>query len=255
VLSFPAQVTLSPARLSATADTDIYIVADVEFSSCAGSSRSSIVFEWAQLATDDGNKAPVSSAFDFSSVTSSTMHIPPYTLAAGRSYRLSLTLIPSDNPARYTRATYDFSVTALPLVASIQGGDLLRVGIDSDIVLDGSLSSDPNIDASLDQGLTYRWSCILDDGVLPQACLDKDGNTDFQIVSSKAVTIPKGILEPSPSDSMPYTFILQVSKIGRYLLTKAVVCACFCLYVQFGSLSTGRSVGLYVFTQHLLVSL
>ena len=90
----------------------------------------------------------------------------------------------------------------------------MRVGFTDDVVLDGSQSSDPNIDALLDQGLTYSWRCVLDDGVIAQACVDKDGNS-LMLASEKSVTIPGGTLDPSPTESVPYKFVLRVTKRGR----------------------------------------
>ncbi len=220
----PAQVSFSPAVLSTTVDATVNIAAEVQFSSCQGSSKSSIAFIWSQIATDDGRTAPMSPEFDIASVSSSAMYIPPYTLTAGRSYRLSLTLIPLEDPGSYTQVTYDFSVGVLPLVASIQGGDVINIGSDSDLVLDATSSSDPNVEQSLEQGLTYTWMCILDDGAFSQVCLDKDG-LKLALAPGQVLTVRQGTLDPSPSEEMPYTFILQMSKPGRSVHRRK---ACFC---------------------------
>jgi hypothetical protein len=206
------QVSFSPSRLSTTSDSEVYITANVQFSACEGASRSAINFVWTQLATSDGEMAPIN--FNIASVTSSTMYIPKYALTAGKSYRLLLTLSLSEDPGRVTQVTYDFSVGAVPLIANIQGGDSIKIGSESDLVLDGSLSSDPNIDPALDQGLTYTWSCILVDESFSQACLDKNGNP-LVLPANRVVTIVKGTLLPSLSADVPYRFILRVSKQAR----------------------------------------
>jgi hypothetical protein len=196
-------------------------MANVQFSTCEGSTKSAIVFSWVQVATADGEMAPISPAFSVGSVTSSNMYIPQYMLTAGRSYRLSLTLSLSEDPGRYTQVSYDFSVGVLPLVSNILGGNVIKIGSESELVLDGSQSSDPNIEPSLDQGLTYTWSCVLGSDVFAQACLDQNGNA-LSLPSARIVTVPKGILGPSPAEDAPYKFSLRVSKPGR--------CVCVCVW-------------------------
>jgi hypothetical protein len=208
------QVTFSPAKLQANADQQVEIAASVRFSACAGSSKSQVNFAWAQASDSDGAKAPISPGFDLAGVTSSTLYIPPYALAASATYRLTLSVTLAGDSSSSTRVTYDFSVGVLPLVAQIAGGDVMAIGYDTALVLDGSGSVDPNVAPTADQALTYSWACILDDGVMSQMCLDQAGSL-LAMGSGSKVTIPALTLSPSPSADMPYKFVLQVSKNGR----------------------------------------
>lgn len=217
------QVTFLPPKLLTTADKDVNIVASVQFSTCAGSSKSSINFAWKQEFFD-GVKEPISSDFDLGAVSSSALYIPQYVLTAGKSYRLSLTISLSEDPGRYNQVVYDFSVGVLPLIAFIQGGNVIKVGSESDVLLDGSQSSDPNLKPSLEQGLAFTWSCMLAGDELSQACLDKNGNA-LLLPIGKIVTIPKDTLSPSPAEDSPYKFVLKVSKQGR-CVHACVSCLC-----------------------------
>ncbi len=170
------QVTVSPAKLTMNANKGALIVADVEFSTCSDSSKSQLLFRWEQIPTDDGVTARISPGLNLAAATSSSLHFLQDSFASGHSYRLRLTTTQSGNAGAYVETTYDFTIGVLPLLASIQGGDMIKVGKDSAIVLDGSKSADPNIDPSADQGLTYTWSCAFDDGFLVQQCVQRDGS-------------------------------------------------------------------------------
>jgi hypothetical protein len=217
-----------PARLVINANQEAEIIADVSFSKCKGSSKSQVNFSWSQAATNDGNKAPILSDFSFDQITSSILHIPAHVFEAGSAYCLVLSISLSEGAVKTTQASYDFTVGVLPLVAYIEGGNTISFGYSSGLVLDGSQSVDPNIAPTVNQGLTFSWSCILDDGFTSQKCSNEAG-TLIELGSGSKLVLPPFTLSPSSSPDVLYKFILQVSKPGRCKLLHALIrLPCLC---------------------------
>ena len=55
--------------------------------------------------------------------------------------------------------TIDLNVTSSPFKALISGGDERLVTISDVVIVDGSLSYDPDVTRSSVTPLSYRWSC------------------------------------------------------------------------------------------------
>lgn len=200
------QVTLSPAAsLSVYRDEDISVNAAIESSVC--DDGSTYIPVWAAV-----SRFP--SSVDFK-IFSSRLSIPPYTMDAGKTYTVKFTLKHSTDDSRSLNFDYDFSVLSRPLVATISGGSRSLIPILRPFTIDASLSSDPDQPPLNDKdGLIFTWSCFSRDDTdgSTYPCVTASGSI-LTLPSVAKVTIPAFTL--NTTDILPYTFQVQVSKLGR----------------------------------------
>ncbi|XP_041364412.1 polycystin-1-like [Gigantopelta aegis] len=105
-------------------------------------------------------------------ITSPALKVKPRVLDYGK-YCVMFTTMYEDTPV-HESANYTLTVVASPLKAMIAGGSERRLPEAKDLLLDGSLSFDPD---TLDDtsGLTYQWMCkSLSTSVFSPACPDLD---------------------------------------------------------------------------------
>jgi hypothetical protein len=125
--------------------------------------------------------------------------IAPYTLTAGTTYNLTITV--TDSLGNANSGAVQVVVMKAPLVSAITGGDR-SVGLGA-LTLEGSFSQDPDVAPGDPQGLAYSWACVRGGSSFGQPC-------GFAIPSA----VKPQVNLPVPGE---YIFRLAVSKDSRFV--------------------------------------
>ena len=94
--------------------------------------------------------------------------------------------------------TFKINTRSFPLSALFGGGSTQLVRSDKILVLDGSGSKDPDVQAGKDQGLTYVWACTHEQAGFAKACTSALDSSELKFASTQKITIAKGLLAASP---------------------------------------------------------
>ena len=133
------------------------------------------------------------------------LSLPAGALAAIDTYNFAVTAYLVDFPNVNNTASVQVAVGSEPLLANIAGGKSFAVGVDSDFVLDGSGSEDP--DELLKLPLLFSWTCSVVAGVTSpnyDKCPLYPPATNVSVVTIAAGALPVG----------SYLFSLTVAKGG-----------------------------------------
>ena len=123
-------VQMTNIKVECTHDTDLSIV-------------------WKVIGTSSGDIVYTSSG-------KTTLAVPPNTLGFER-HKVKLTVKPQGMPTKAISLTAPVQVAQSPLTAGLVGGTIKAIPEGSKLVIDASLSIDP--DDSTNSGLQYHWSC------------------------------------------------------------------------------------------------
>ncbi|KAJ7987830.1 hypothetical protein DPEC_G00330600 [Dallia pectoralis] len=138
-------------------------------------------------------------------VSTPLLSLPKQALEVGQ-YTLRFTVLLQGSPLRQHR-TSRLSVVHSSLVPIIGGGSHRLVPVDSDLVLDGSESHDPDVDLNEDRELKFHWDLTTENST---ERLSQDQN-HFVGYTSRRLMVPSGKLQLG----RVYLFNLTVYKEGR----------------------------------------
>ncbi len=158
-------------------------------------------------------------SLDFAAIKSSTFYVTAYTLEAGTTYNIKLTVRNTKDPSRTIEVPYQFSVGSRPLVAAIAGGSESKTPVFRPFTVDAALSMDPDEPSGQQAtGLAYTWTCTLLNTLTNQQtpCLTV-GGTALALAKTAEVTVPASTLPVTTTS--PYAFTVSVSKAGKTAVT------------------------------------
>ena len=95
----------------------------------------------------------ISTGFSSASPDPTTFSLPPYTLTADKTYSVKLT---ASAGASSSSATVDMYVPHGEVTAAVIGGDTRSVPIDSELLLDASISTDADVSPTAPSTLLYK---------------------------------------------------------------------------------------------------
>ncbi|KAJ1473645.1 hypothetical protein T484DRAFT_1835196 [Baffinella frigidus] len=203
--SAPApQLYFQPASVAVTRDLVAEVRAVTVFSQCTDA-KSEMLFQWAQIS------GPTTIPAQYLG-TISQLRIPGGTLAATATYVVSLTVSMSDDVSKQSSSQMVISVGRLPLIARIKGSASRKQSTRSALLLDASVSSDPDVNAGAAPGLAFAWACTLSDGTSSQSCRDTTGAL-LVFGNASILQVPADML-PATTDA-PYQFTVTASKAGK----------------------------------------
>jgi hypothetical protein len=149
--------------------------------------------------------------------------VPRNSLQSGQSYSFRATIALSEDPDRQNTADILVRVRSAPLIVSIALGDrLFSLSEGKSLVMDGSLSHDPDFDTNTakDTNLTVIWSCTVATGEADGTpCFSQEREIDFAFRSlssaTKTFTVSAMDLEPFALSGQTLLFTLALSKAAR----------------------------------------
>ncbi|XP_038046839.1 uncharacterized protein LOC119721034 [Patiria miniata] len=163
------------------------------------------LFEWSVNNTDV--------ALNLKTQYTRSLYVPTYSLPAGNSLTFTVRVYKSSNPSAYVEASMGAVTISSPLVAIIRGPSELTIGRDSgEVVLDGSLSYDPDEEA---REWTYEWQCLQTDD--NSACWSYDPSSIGTLINNGS-NLDGAYLRfdaLSLQADKAYTFTLVASKEAR----------------------------------------
>ena len=173
--------------------------------------KNDLNFEWE---IDD-----TSVTLDEKSSSKSNLYLEPGTLSGDNIYTLTITVSLKADPLITASVSMEITVKSSPLVARIKGGRRRIVGNNEDIILDGSLSYDP--DRSDDEEW-YDWECADEEGL---SCFVPVANTDGEyeellMDSAKKVTINGGLLESDKIFNFTLSYQKGMRRNSKYTIVK-----------------------------------
>ncbi|XP_022081345.1 uncharacterized protein LOC110974195 [Acanthaster planci] len=163
------------------------------------------LFEWSVNNTDV--------ALNLKTQYTRSLNVPAYSLPAGEDLTFTVRVYKSSNPSAYVEASIGATTVSSPLVAVIRGPSELTIGRDSgEVVLDGSLSYDPDAEA---RDWEYEWLCVQTDD--NSACWSYDPSSIGTLINNGS-NIDGAYLRfdaLSLQADKSYTFTLVASKEAR----------------------------------------
>ncbi|XP_013108319.2 uncharacterized protein LOC106087723 isoform X1 [Stomoxys calcitrans] len=165
------------------------------------STKSEVSFQW-QICNNIGNKI----LHEYGETTIALLKVPPYRLwfhyngEVISSFSLVATLTEkSQQIDTRTQARCFILLLPKPVEAAITGGLHRQVGMNQDLLMDGSASRDYALAASTKQNLFFQWDCSSVDDSKNHFC-------HSNLSTDNKMEIPKGNLQPNAT----YEFILKV---------------------------------------------
>ena len=198
------QLRFAEPKLTITRDMEATTKATTVFSKCSDATAQ-ILFQWTQVS------GPTTISADYLGNIPQIL-IPAGTLQASSTYVVSLTITMSNDLSKSSSSELVIEVGVLPLVARIKGAATRRQSTKQPIALDAGESTDPDVDASADQGLTFTWACDIFDGSISQSCRDTAG-AKITMGENSSVIVPADSM--AQTTDYPYKFTLTVSKAGK----------------------------------------
>jgi cysteine-rich repeat protein len=196
-------VTLSAGAERVPRDQQVYIMANIEFSSCGGGQEEALL-EWTQI------EGPMTIPSEHLSKPGPMLIIPDGVLEAGMyGIRLEVSL-PNLSPPQSVTADAYFTVDRARLIAEISGGSR-AVGSFSNIILDGSPSHDPDDPEGVHGSLDMEWTCQTVDG-------DPCRNWEFALIELPPNVAVQTILAEE-LEGGDYIITLSVSRGARFSST------------------------------------
>ncbi|XP_078670979.1 polycystin-1-like protein 2 [Branchiostoma floridae x Branchiostoma belcheri] len=182
----------------------------------------SFLFNWSLYAMDDGLpsvKIPLPKNVE---TGGSELTLPKNVLPYGKvAIRLEVTVEETLSGLRVvTSAEQWVNVLSSALVADIAGGSAKSLARGSDIVLDGSFSTDPDAMVTDAADFTYNWTCVTEMGTSCDDLFSDGGTNQSYVISSEGVETSAGrlIVHLSvwfPDRSPGTTFqILEIFPVG-----------------------------------------
>ena len=159
---------------------------------------------------------------DAKSRQSSRLYLSPGTLKGGNTYVLTLTVAIKEQPSLFATQSVIIQAIGTPLQARIRGGSKRVISLRDDLVLDGSVSRDPDREASANPW--YEWTCQELSGA---PCFIRNGTHSDQYVRFQApssasqgvLTVNNDTLEVNKT----YKFIMDFYKGSRHASTETLV--------------------------------
>ncbi|XP_078665528.1 uncharacterized protein LOC144907954 [Branchiostoma floridae x Branchiostoma belcheri] len=156
----------------------------------------SFLFNWSLYAMDDGLASVKITLPENVETAGSELTLPKNVLPYGKvAIRLEVTVEETLSGLRVvTSAEQWVNVLSSALLADIDGGSARSLAPGSDIVLDGSFSTDPDTMVTDSADFTYNWTCVTESGT---SCNDmfRDGGTNQSyFISSEDVDTSAGRL-------------------------------------------------------------
>ncbi|XP_072046523.1 uncharacterized protein [Amphiura filiformis] len=152
--------------------------------------------------------------------SSRILHIPAYTLPGDQLVECIVTVSVANDTSQQNSASVTFTTVKSDLVASIQGGDKLDVGVDNgQVTLDGSKSYDP--DTGTRDNLVYAWSCNQVSNNAPCQSGDSTQFPTARSASSAILNFDANLM----TVNQYYKFTLTVTKDTRSASTDVTIFA------------------------------
>ncbi|KAK3283827.1 hypothetical protein CYMTET_8493 [Cymbomonas tetramitiformis] len=144
-------------------------------------------FRWQGTASDGSTLALTSQK---NKANTLKLNLPKQELVVKLNYKVSMTAYLVGNPAVSFNNELAFYVESLPLEVKVLGGNMLT-GEENQLVLDASMSSDPD---GAEGAITYTWRCFRDDQA--DVCRYRPG---AGVADGDAVPIPASMVNESIS--------------------------------------------------------
>ena len=153
---------------------------------------------------------------------SSRLYLSPGTLKGGNTYVLTLTVSIKEQPSLFATQSVVIQAIGTPLQARIRGGSKRVISSRDDLVLDGSVSRDPDREDSATPW--YEWTCQELNGA---PCFVRNGTNSDQFIRYQApLSASQGILTVK-NDTLEvnktYKFIMDYYKGSRHASTQTLV--------------------------------
>jgi hypothetical protein len=207
------QSMYTPERLNILKNQAAIVKFHTAFSKCSASTAD-IEFSWRQVS------GPLSVPVELLRPIPE-LNFPANTLTHGSIYTFALTVAMSNDISQSSETFYTINVGEQQLEARIKGGNR-DISFYRDLVLDGSLSRDPDATTSSKiQGVAYKWKCsTYDHDGLEYPCISLEGVV-LQLETTSTIRVPAGKLR-ALGNICPYWFTLVVSKAGKLPVTATV---------------------------------
>lgn len=190
----------SPTSLSVLSSDEFFLAAETVLPTCG-------TFDAASLVTFQWSSSPaLPSSLDLNTFKSSRLRVLSRSLLAGNTYVFTLTASLKTDATIFNTISFTVNVRTQPLLALIAGGSARSWSSQYPLVLDGTVSTDPD---STGSAMSYQWSCATSSGA---SCLISSSGalSVLSLSSTGIVTIAANSLTPDN-----YVFALRVSKDSR----------------------------------------
>lgn len=119
------------------------------------------------------------------------------------------------DPSKTSKATWSVEVNSRPLVAKIVGGTHKTASSNRELVLDGSISRDPDVENVPDDSLRFAWSCSIKEAGFDSPCRMTDGS-QLVLPNQRRISLSTAQLgNMFLTADEPYEFLLTVSKDSK----------------------------------------
>ncbi|XP_071511058.1 uncharacterized protein [Diadema antillarum] len=199
VVIIPQRVDTSRALVS----EPFALVASVTFhEACGGASQ--ISYEWS---VDDSTVA-----LNLRTRTTPFLYVPAGSLPGDSELTFTVTVQDGSDQPKVTTQSVKITTVYSDLVAVIDRGDEITVGVDSGVlVLDGSKSYDPD---NQDEEMTYVWTCAKWNGASYETCLSR---ATRQVFPAQEDTVSSSLAFDANNfyPDSTYQFTLDIAKVSR----------------------------------------
>ena len=211
-VSVPVVEILGPVDRRIHCSNDLFLESKISLPACA--SQTSIVgYQWT-VTEDNGDSV----SLDSIPRNTPTLFISHGTLDCNQAYHARVAVQSSDSSQARYHMTDSPQITIRTekqqLDARIQGGNAWSISELQELVLDGSLSLDPN---SIDADAGYDWDCVLYNTTKP--CVNASSGDTLMFPQDSTVSIEPGYLHPRQS----YLITLNYTKGEQFIVARAVV--------------------------------
>jgi len=204
------QLLFDPPSLTVYRDEEVLVSVRASFSECPVV-RERMVFSWRQVSGPEINAQYFKTGSQFA--------LPGGVLDTCQQYSIVAQVSMGSDPSKASESIYIINVLPRPLVAQIQGADMLRASAASSFTLNADSSRDPDMELTTDQGLVFEWSCTISDGGISSQCVDSGGSV-VKLYNTPSITISAGTL--SATFDVPYLFSVRISKSSSSPCYKAM---------------------------------
>ncbi|XP_071511055.1 uncharacterized protein [Diadema antillarum] len=199
VVIIPQRVDTSQALVS----EPFALTAFVNFhDACGGASQMS--YEWS---VDD-----TSIALNLQTRTRPTLFVPGRSLPGDSQVTFTVSVSAASDPSKVATQSVTVTTVYSDLVAVIDRGDEITVGVDSgEVVLDGSESYDPD---NQDEDMTYVWTCTKWNGESYETCVSR---ATRQVFPAQEDTVSSSLAFDANNfyPDSTYQFTLDIAKVSR----------------------------------------
>ena len=202
--SLPSASIQSASVFAALRSQSVSLFCQAKVPSCPGAAATTVplTFSWALY-----QGATVLSSISSISKDQRMFKLAPYTLAAGASYTLVVTVSPTANSTVFTTDSVTLQIGTSGLSAVIAGGDTQTASATDTVTVDASGSYDVDYPAASSSLLSYTWTCL-------QVAPSYGASCGSAAVASLAALPSLSFAPGTFVGGASYSFTVVVSKTG-----------------------------------------